>query len=411
MYQTNSTNSIHSAMQASSFMPLQQKLLVDEERTHDPDRLVINQVFEHYHQALKARPQLLEMLIRRKIDPDLADRYQIGFADRTLGYELQTPECLLGSRNRGQLQRLGLLKASGHEFFRGAIVIPYRDDFGKIAGGYGRRPGHQRRTPAYHLYWNVQLVSFFNVTSQPLPESLILCKSALDVLTLLTAGVDNAIATMGMQGFNDIQLSRLLEDGVRNVYIAFDNAPAANRYALLVAQALETIGIRSFRIHLPLGQDVNRFAMMQSDVAGALNHLVESAVPLKQRYGELVPQVKDRWLKQFVSIEDCVAFFLEEQRQAGKTFRTLNTARIHLERFRDYCCSRDIDQIADVNSEILEAYQHYLTDEKSVFTGKVISTTTQMERRDAVSRMLSRLYYYGITSGPVTFVTHAGPLH
>jgi len=104
------------------------------------------------------------MLIRRKIDPDFADRYKIGFANRTLGYELQTPKCLLGSRNRGQLQ----LK-------------------------------HQ--------------VSLFNATRQTLPESLILCKSALDVLTLLTAGVDNAVATMGVQGFNDIQLSRLHYSG------------------------------------------------------------------------------------------------------------------------------------------------------------------------------------------------------
>jgi len=411
MYQTNSTNSIQSAMQASSFIPLQQDLLIGEERTYDPDRLVINQVFEHYHQTLKAEPKLLEMLIRRKIDPDFADRYNIGFANRTLGYELQTPKCLLGSRNRGQLQRLGLLKASGHEFLRGALVIPFSDNHGNIVGAYGRRPRHQRRSPAYHLYWNAQQVSFFNATCQPLPQTLILCKNALDVLTLLTAGVDNAVATMGVQGFNDIQLSRLLEDGVRKVYIAFDNTPEANRYALLIAQALEAINVSCYRVQLPVGHDVNRFAMSQTDVADAFNRLLNTAARFKQRYGQMVSQVKDHWLKQFVSVEECVAFYLEEQRQGGKATRTLNAARIHLERFQDYCCTHGIDQIANINGDVLEAYQQYLTDEKNVFTGKVISLITQIERMDSVVRMLSRLHYYGIIPEPVGHITCSGSMH
>lgn len=152
MYQTNSTNSIDSAMQAKSFAYLQRELWESQQDTYNPDALMINQVFDHYHQSLKAQPKLSEMFVSRKIDPDYIDFFRIGFADRTLGYELQSSKCLLGSRNRGRLQRLGLLKSTGHEFFRGAMVIPYFDHEGKVIGAYGRRPRHQRRSPAYHLY-------------------------------------------------------------------------------------------------------------------------------------------------------------------------------------------------------------------------------------------------------------------
>lgn len=411
MYQTNSTNSINSAMRAKSFAHLQRELWEGEQDVYNPDVLMIDQVFDHYHQSLKADPKLSKMLISRKIDPDYIDFFRIGFADRTLGYELQSPKCLLGSRNRGHLQRLGLLKSTGHEFFRGAMVIPYCDHDGKIIGAYGRRPRHQRRSPAYHLYWNAQLAPLFNISNACMSDSLILCKGPIDALTLLTAGVKNSVATMGYKGFNEVQLNQLQQSGVRRIYIAFDNTPAANQYALLVAQALNAIGIACRRVKLPLGHDVNHYAMTQADFASVFNRLVDNAVPLQLRYGELVPRVKDHWLKQFVSIEDCVAFYLEEQKDSGNAFRTINTARIHLERFQEYCYSRGIEQITAVGDELLKSYQHYLIKEKNIFTGQIISRVTQMERMDAVSRMLSRLRYYGITSELVKFEAHAGSLH
>jgi len=408
MYQTNSTNSINSAIKSKSFVHLQQDLWESGNTSHHPDYLMIDQVFEHYHQALKLKPELLEMLVQRKIDPNYIDRFNIGVADRTLGFELQSPRCILGSRNRGHLQRLGLLKPSGHEFFSGAIVFPYRNDDGLVVGAYGRRPRHQRRSPAYHIYWNAQQVSFFNVSEQCLPKSIILCKSALDALTLLTAGIENVVATMGYSGFNDIQLSRLLEDGVRRVYIAFDNTPSANYYARLVAQALDAIDIVCFRVRLPLGQDVNKFAMHQDDVATAFNLLVDTSVPFKQCHGKLVAKVSDHWLPQIVSIDDSVEFYLEEQKQAGKASRTLNACRIHLERFQEYCSVIEIEKLVELSAEKLIEYRCYLEKEKSILTGKVISKITQIERMSAVVQMLTKLHYYGVIPEPIVSVNHSG---
>ena len=158
-------------------------------------------------------------------------------------------------------------------------------------------------------------------------------------------------------------------------------------------------------------QNTSVTLQLAAGVTGAFNRLLDSAAPFKQRYGHLVPQAEAHWLKQLISITDCVAFYLEEQRHGGKASRTMNTARIHLERFRDFCQANGIEQIADINSGLLEAYQHYLTREKNVFTGKVISLTTQMERMDSVARMLSRLHYYGIMPEPLAFITPSGTVH
>lgn len=409
MYQTNSTNSMNSAMNANSFVPIQHDMLGDGESAHNTDLLVIDQVFKHYHHTLKMQPDLVNMLIDRKVAPDYIDHFRIGFSDRSLGYELQSPKCLLGSRNRGHLQRLGLLKETGHEFFRGAMVIPYNNDAGQIVGAYGRRPLHQRRTPAYHLYWNAQQVSFFNATAEVLPSTLILCKSAIDALTLLTAGLDNVVSTMGTQGFNEHQLERLLDDGVRRVYIAFDNTPSANHYALLVAQAIDAVGVQCQRVNLPLGQDVNRFAMSCTDVAAEFNRLIDQATPFKQRYGVLVHDVTNVWLKQPATLKGCVHFYLEEQKQAGRALRTLSSSRIHLERFQDYCHTLGVELVTELSASLLVSYRHYLSGEKNIITGRVISATTKKERMEAVVRMLARLHYYGITQEALGSDTHLGP--
>lgn len=368
----------------------------EEERSHNPDYLIINQVFEHYSQSLKYQKKIFDMIIKRRINPDYIERFKIGFSDRTLGYELRSPKSLLGSQNRGHLQRLGLLKNTGHEFFQGSLIIPYCDNEGRIAGAYGRRPRHQRRSPVYHLFWNAQQVSFFNTSNERFSKSLILCKSALEAMTLLSVGFDNVIATMGLQGFNETQLSRLLIDGVRHVCIAFDNTPAANRSALLVAQALDSVGINCSRLKLPLGQDINQFAVSNSCLVDKFNRLLGAAVPYKQLYSAQTFNVERNWQDSFVLLDDYIQFYLEESLSAGKSTRTVQAKRFHLECFQDYCFNLGIEYVKDLNVSLLKSYQLYLQKEKNCWNGSVISISTQKERFVSVMHMIKRLHYYGV---------------
>jgi hypothetical protein len=412
MYQTNSTNSSRSAAVSHSFVHLQRDLFSGDAAIHDPDSMIIDQVFDHYHHVLKKSLKFSSMLTKRKIDPCFIDQFKIGYSDRTLGFEMQSPKCLLGSQNRGHLQRLGILKDSGHEFFQGSFVLPYIDETGKIIGAYGRRSKHQRRNPAYHLYWNAERAPFFNTSAKKLPSDLILCKSSVDCLTLLSAGFDNVAATMGIKGFNDVQLLRLVRDGVSKVFIAFDNTPTGNQYALLIAQALNSVKIRSFRINLPVGLDVNRWAMLNSNFSQSFANSLGKAVGFKPGYKDLSVAKTNQWLNRLDTIAECIQFYLQEWKSSKKSDKTFNSYRIHLDRFLEFCQNIGVDCIADLDESTLESYQYYLQSEKNIFTGKVISLTTQIERMDAVKRLLVRLHYFGVIDEPIDFVSNSdGVVH
>lgn len=411
MYQTKVTNNAKSAARSKSYDCIQQDLFVRGGGAHDPDKLIINQVFDHYHHSFEENPQILKLLMDRKIDPDYAKQFKIGFADRTLGFELQTPRSLLGSQRRGHLQRLGLLTPTGHEFFRGAIVIPFWDEKGQIVGAYGRRPKQQRTSPEYHLYWNSQQVPLFKVNEHPLKQNIILCKSALEALTLATAGFENVVATMGIRGFNDIQLSQLHDSEVTNVTIAFDNTPAADNYALLIAQALDVVGISCDRLKLPLGNDINRFANIQPSFASDFEELLGSTVTLKQHQDSVHERSRYRWVKSLDWIDECVEFYLAEQIQTGMSRRSVQAARLHLERFKDFCFEEDIHQISIVTDDVLDAYQEYLARERSTLTGMLISKATMKDRTAFLYRMLSRLHYYGIISNLPSKISEARCRH
>ena len=72
----------------------------------------------------------------------MIDRFQLGFANRTLGYRLPEKNRLAGAELRGRLQNLGIFRESGHEHFNGSVVIPIFDlavKWSRCTGGRSRR--------------------------------------------------------------------------------------------------------------------------------------------------------------------------------------------------------------------------------------------------------------------------------
>jgi len=72
---------------------------------------------------LKQSPEALAYLVKRGIaNGEAIARFKLGFANRTLGYRLPAKNRKEGAAIRGQLQRLGLYRSSGHEKFSGPIL-------------------------------------------------------------------------------------------------------------------------------------------------------------------------------------------------------------------------------------------------------------------------------------------------
>jgi len=104
------------------------------------DEELMLQVIAYYHATLKTSPEALAYLAKRGIgSPEAIDTFQLGFANRTLGFRLPQKTCDDGIRIRHRLAKLGLLRTTGHEHFTGCLVIPILDA-GRATGARNAPP-------------------------------------------------------------------------------------------------------------------------------------------------------------------------------------------------------------------------------------------------------------------------------
>src|SRR5438270_617059 len=85
-------------------------------------------------------PEALAYLEARGLNhPQLVDTFKLGVADRTLGLRLPEKNRKDGAAIRERLQRIGILRETGHEHFNGSLVVPVFDAAGNVVEVYGRK--------------------------------------------------------------------------------------------------------------------------------------------------------------------------------------------------------------------------------------------------------------------------------
>ena len=190
------------------------------------DRELLGQVIGYYHQTLKESPEALAYLENRGLThPEAIDRFRLGYANRTLGYRLPAMNRKAGQEIRTRLQKLGVLRDTGHEHLNGSLVVPILGEGGEVLGAYGRKitPTHQLRagTPL-HLYLPGPHRGVFNVAALVSSKEVILCEALLDALTFWCAGFRNVTAAYGVEGFTHDHLAAFKAYGTEHVLIAYD---------------------------------------------------------------------------------------------------------------------------------------------------------------------------------------------
>jgi DNA primase len=236
------------------------------------------QAVGYYHERLAANPAAIEYLRKRGIwSEEAAERFRIGFADRTLGLRLPDKNRREGEAIRTRLQALGLFRESGHEHFNGSVVVPVFNEDGSVGEIYGRkirddlRPG----TPK-HLYLPGPHEGVWNLEALQGPE-LILCEAVFDALTFWVNGFRNVTTIYGTEGFTDELFDALLRWRVKRVRIAYDADDAGNRAAARDAARLMAVGIEVFLIKFPWGMDANEYARKVTPAGKALETVVNAA--------------------------------------------------------------------------------------------------------------------------------------
>jgi DNA primase catalytic core len=245
------------------------------------DEVVMQRVVTYYCETLQQSPEALSYLRKRGLDHvEMIERFQLGFANRTLGYRLPQRNRQAGAALREQLTYLGVYRESGHERFNGSIVIPIFDVQGRVVGMYGRKisEGLRPGTPL-HMYLPGPHRGVFNREALSCAsKEVIVCEALLDALTFWCAGYRNVTSAYGVEGFTDELFEALKESGIETVKIAYDRDDAGDKAAEKLSVRLGEAGIASYRVMFPKGMDVNEYALKVKPAEKSLGAALRSAI-------------------------------------------------------------------------------------------------------------------------------------
>jgi hypothetical protein len=146
------------------------------------DEAVIDAVLAHYQDERRNSEQATSWLAERGLDEALAGELRIGFANRTLGYRLPEANRRDGAKLRDQLMRLGIYRTSGHEHFRGCVVIPVLSTQGRVLQLCGIRLA----TASVEPQW-----------AAGLPGGMLNEVAATKADVIVVASIDDALAVIG----------------------------------------------------------------------------------------------------------------------------------------------------------------------------------------------------------------------
>jgi DNA primase len=240
------------------------------EREADDDEL-LRQVLGFYQETLAQSPEALAYLDGRGLGSQEARLFfQLGFANRTLAYQL--PESgREGAELRRRLQQLGILRDSGHEHFNGSVVVPIFDAAGRVVEIYGRKiTRNLRKGTPLHLYLPGPHAGVWNEPALAASKEIILCEALLDALTFWCAGFRNVTAAYGVEGFTADHWEALRRHGTERVLLAYDRDEAGDRAAEALAEKLAAAGIGCYRVQFPRGMDANEYALKVTPAAKSL---------------------------------------------------------------------------------------------------------------------------------------------
>jgi hypothetical protein len=286
--------------------------LVESSFCADPtwsDGKLLSAVTDYYASRLQVSASGQDFLTRRGLwDPALVSRFRQGHADRTLGPLLD--RLPYGVQLRKRLVSLGVFRENGREHLCGSLVVPVTSSHqaepqaegpsslaacppaaeestaADVLGMYGRKAGLQYRsgTPL-HLYLKGEHRGVFNTGGVRASGSgtVVLCEALLDALTLIRWGIEPVTSAYGVHGVTPELWQFLTESGFHRIVLAFDADEAGDRAASELAPRLASEGLEVQRMALPVGVDVNRYALESADPAVSLRVALERASWMSER--------------------------------------------------------------------------------------------------------------------------------
>jgi len=226
----------------------------------------------HFHSNLVARPEgaaARAYLQARGVTDAVIQRWKLGFA-------LDSWDGLLNALHREGFEPQQLLAAGlarrrergggMYDLFRGRVIIPIEDARGRVVAFGGRvLPDAPPDAPKYVNSPETEVYKKSH-TLFGLPraraavqrkEHLLVVEGYFDVISLHTAGIEEAVATCGTS--LTTEHARLLKPLTRKVIAQFDGDEAGQRAAVRSLEIFAAAGIEARMLHLGEAKDPDEF--------------------------------------------------------------------------------------------------------------------------------------------------------
>ena len=227
----------------------------------EDDEALLRQVADYYHRTLLDDVDAMGSLARCGIgSPELVDHFKLGLANRTLGLRLPQKNRRSGATVRARLQRLGVLRKSGHEHLSGCLVVPLVDADGRICQLHGIKVDELLRGTDDESLW---LDASRRGLLDPGPCAsgrLLVAASIRDALVLWSAGERDVTAIHGSDGPLEDLRGLVTKRRVREVVLALPRSSEGERAAPRIGEALATTGAEVRRILEPGTPEVGELA-------------------------------------------------------------------------------------------------------------------------------------------------------
>ena len=265
-----------------------------EQRNTNPDGQALFDVMAaaatFFQRQLSDTPKAQAYLAARGVDPDIRERFGIGYAPDSFNALRDT----LGTDQRriALLERGGLFSRndSGRSYdkFRDRVMFPIHDRRGRSIAFGGRvldadaSPKYLNSPETELFHKGRELYGLWQVRQahNKIPR-LVVVEGYMDVVALFQHGVDTAVATLGTATTPDH--AELLFRNAPDVYFCFDGDRAGRAAAW---KAVESIlprmkdGRQAFFLFLPDGEDPD--SIVRAEGAEGFDQRLVAATPLSQ---------------------------------------------------------------------------------------------------------------------------------
>ena len=251
----------------------------------ESDAAMLTRVTDYYHNILKEAPEGLAYLEKRGLThPELVETFKLGLSNRTLGYRLPAKNRKAGAQVRGQLQKLGLYRKSGHEHLAGSLVVPMMDydpdgnPTQNVRQLYGRKIlDNLRKGTPKHLYLAGPMAGVWNYGAFRASDEMILCESLIDAMTFWCAGYRNVTTAYGINGLTEEIIDALAGHNIKRVLIAYDRDAGGETGAEDASERLTAKGLSTYRLMFPKGMDANEYALQVTPARESFGALIRGA--------------------------------------------------------------------------------------------------------------------------------------